>query len=1035
MRRLASCLVLLSVLTLAVGMAFGQTTGQIKGEVLDEKKQPLPGVIVTLTGPSLQGERAVRTDAQGRYQFPVLPPGNYAVKFVLEGFQKVEFTGVNVGLGGTTPLHVDMKAGELVETMTVTAAAPLIDVKGTDGIVNLNRKILDTLPTANRTYIDVTKYAPSITGVDINFQDGTSTGGTPSIRGEGQYGDNYMIDGLSVRDPALKTAATPLPYQAIDEVQIITDGFAPEYGQALGGVINVITKAGSNDYDGEVAYIYTSDKLSNGYNKTFLANPTEWDTENPYVNFGGPIMKDKLWFYAAYNRTDGSSTYPATNVPGFGTLPVGDTSDEGNTYFGKVSWAITPDHSLQGNYTYRDRELTGGDSDKATTEARFDNDITDDRWRLNYQGVFTPKSVLEVRLGKVHRELNTVPVSPREPAQYEFNDFGVLTNNTWRLTEDERDRKDGAVVFTQYWNPGGWAGSHEFKGGYEYHEPESSTFDQFTGTGEDIFPDSFSGGSQYQFTTASDPVLSPFQSPSALNEYLTVPSITDKNEEHSLFVQDRWEFGNFNLLLGLRADKGTGFNNEDKEYFSYDFSDALAPRVSISWDATSDGKNVLKAGWGRFFDTSSTRFGEFANTAISFAFNTYLWNQPPTDTDNDQVFDQGCLDDFRNHIGDGSNCDIHNPANWDFDHQQSADATPSDYSGVEKPARQDRLLLEYDRAIGARHAFKARFVDGQARDLIDDVNDPYPVFTVTNTPFKTRDYQSFELEFNGNPTPYVSFNTSYVHSSAKGTSPGNFETGGFLSSSGSANEIGVFLDRPVSDPQQWCRLYGPTCIPPSWNAQNPRRDYNNDGSVNQFDRDMERQNVFGGLGAIDGNLEGWYGYLPYSIDDQIKLYGRFTIPQWKNVYVTAFMSWASGYHTQRKGYQSAYADYLTFSNVPVLTTSCVDNDADGTAGTFGNFSECTPLFRKTNVQDQSFFKESGQKRGDETNSSFWTLDMAIGKTWALPRNLALEIRGELFNLLNNQESLTINDQAVTTFGEALTRQTPRQARLFARFSF
>ena len=1034
MRRLASCLALLSILIMAVGFAYGQTTGQIKGEVRDEKKQPLPGVVVTLTGPTLQGERASKTDAAGRYQFPVLPPGDYSVKFVMEGYQKMQFTGVSVDLGGTTPLQVEMKAGELVETMTVTAVAPLVDVTGTDVMVSLNRKTLDTIPSQNRTYVDLAKYAPSVTGLDIDMQDGT-TGGMPSIRGEGQYGDNYMIDGLSVRDPAVKTAATPLPYQAIDEVQIITDGFAPEYGQAMGGVINVLTKAGSNDFAGEVAYIYTSDKLSSNYDDTFLATPSSWDNTTPYINFGGPIVKDKLWFYSSYDRGDSSGTFSPTEIVGFGSLPAGKSTAKTDTYFGKVSYAITPDHNIQANYTYRKSDLTGGDSDKATPDARYDNEIKDDRWRLNYQGVFTPKSVLEVRLGKVHRDLSTVPLSAREAAQYEFNDFGVLTNNTWRLTEDSRDRKDATAIFTQYWNPGGRIGSHEFKGGYEWHKPEQSTFDQFTGTGEDVFADSFDGGAQYQFTTAQDKVLSPFQSPSSLNEYLSVPAITDYNEEQGIFLQDRWEFSNFNVLLGVRADKATGYNNEGKSYFSYGFEDALAPRVSISWDATSDGKNIFKGGWGRFYDTSSTRFGEFANTAISFAFTNYTWLQSPTDTNNDQIFDTGCLSDFRSHIGDGGPCDIHNAANWAFDHEQSAAATPSDYSGITGPARVDRLLLEYDRALGPRYALKTRYVDGQSRDLIDDVNDPYPVFTVTNTPLKTRDYQSIELEFNGNPTPNISFNTSYVHSSSKGTSPGNFESGGFLSSSGSANEVGVFLDRPRSDPQYWCGFYGPRCVPGSWNLSDPHRDYNNDSTVNQFDRDIERQNVFGGLGGIDGNLEGWYGYLPYSIDDQVKLYGRFNIPQWKNVYVTTFLNWSSGYHTQRKGFQTAYADYLTFSELPRLTTSCTDNDGDGTAGTLGNFSECQPLYAKTPVAGRSFNKEDGQLRGVNENVEFWSLDLTIGKSWSLPRNLAIELRAEMFNLLNNQIALSVSDQAVTTNGEPLTRQRPRSARLFARFAF
>ncbi len=1023
-------LALLFLFGLSTTLALGQTTGEIKGEVKDDKGEPLPGVLATARGPALPGERPGSTDRHGRFQIPLLPPGSYSIKFSLEGHQTTELTDITVQLGASTSVEVTLKSGEVAETISVTAPPPpLIDIASTDNIVNLGSRELDAIPTAARDYREITNYSPSVTGVEVNTVSGRANG-FPSIRGEGQYGDNYMIDGLTVREPQDNTTATPLPYDAIEEIQIITDGFAPEYGQALGGAVNVITKSGTHRLSGEVAYLYTSDALSADFDPTFLATPTSFDRSTPYVNFGGPLGTDKLRFFLSYNRADTSDTYAETSIPGFGTLPEGLEETESNTYFGKLTWALTPNHNVSLNYTYRDGNTTGLGSSIATPEARSNLDVEDSRWRLNYQAIFSARSVLEARLGSVDRTTTNIPVSPRDAAQYDLTSFGVLTNNAFSTTLFETERKDAALIYTHYLSAGRH-GSHEIKGGVEYHEPKQTSTFQFTGTGEDVFSisppsapdpgaaDRFDGGSKYNFR-AVDIMGQTILVPSTLNEYQDATALPNRTEEFALFIQDRWEVGRWNFLFGLRADRAKGLNNEDDVFFEYDFGKALAPRFSLSWDVTGDGKNVIKAGWGRFSDTASTRFGEFANTQLSFAFRAYDWIG-------------GDTEDFMSHIDDGGSFDIHDPGNWGFGHEQSNSATPSNYGGVTEPAHVDRLLLEYGRRLGANYAIKARYVNGMSRDLIDDVFEPFPSFTVTNTDLKVRNYYAYELEFNGNPTPNFSFRTSYVHSAARGTSPGQFELGGFQSVVGSGNDVGVFLDRPRPDPKAWCRIFDDTSTPavecvPSSSVNDPTMDFDGDDDVDQFDQDLFFQNLFGGLGSVDGNIEGWYGDLPYSIDDQVKLSGRLDLPKAGGIYLTGFLHWASGYHTQRRGFQGAYGGYQTFSEVPTLGTQCADPDNP-------TFATCSPVSTKTPVAGQSFGQEDGENRGIRENNAFWKLDMSVGKAWALGQRMTIDGRVELFNLFNNQEALTINDQAVSTFGEPFTRQSPRSTRLFVRFGW
>ena len=1027
--------IIVLVLASVPGWAQIATTGQLSGQVEDEKGEPLPGVTVTATSDALQGARAVVTSADGKFTLPLLPVGAYKLAFKMDGYQGLSLEDVRVQLGAILPVKVKMKEGQLVENVTVTSNFPLIQPKTADLSTNFSGAKLDSIPTAARTFTDLARFVPSITSTEFNSTDPTGQAPpAPSIRGEGQYGDNYLIDGLSVRDPSVKTAGTPLPFNAIEEVQIVTDGFSPEYGQSLGGIINVITKTGSNRLAGSVAYIYSDDSMAADFRQTEVAQQSDFEKSDPYVDIGGPILKDRLWYFASYG--------PNTEDNGFApkhssAVDIEDGTEEfdGDIYFGKLTFAATPKHTVAGNYTYRQEDGNGLDAGSATAEARFDQEIEDDRYRLNYNAIFSANSLFELKLGKVNRQIEAFPLSSRGPAQYEVSDADIKINNTWRQTFDEREREDLALTFTQFWNPGGKAGSHEFKIGYDQRDLNQDSGDQFTGLDEDIWPDTFDQGVKYQFVCDNCETPTEMLTPTVANNYRSSGILNNENEEWGGFIQDRWEVGKWNFLLGARVDQQEGFNDAGDTYYKYDPQDAIGPRLSVTWDSTGDGKNVFKTGWGRFYDAESLRLGEFANTRESFSFRSYGWVGGFDDDGNPDT--PLVQEDFRDHIDDGSVFDIHNPSNWAFVNEQSNEANPLDYSALDQPPQLDRFLLEYDRQLGNNYVLKGRFVDGETRELIDDVHFFYNDFRVLNTNLKRRDYHSVEFEFNGNPTPEISFTTSYVHSTAKGTNPGQFELAGFQGSAGSGNDIGVFLDRPPSNPQGWCDLFGPDCVPASW-VNIAGRDYDNDEDVDQFDRDLFIQTLFAGLGGIDGD-DGWYGYLPYSIDDLIKLQGRFVIPQWRDAYINAFFQWASGYRNDRNGFQALYGDFLTFSEAPGDFVTSGDDPGtplvDECFDVPGNFGICSNAIVQDPVAGQNFTRQSGLRRGSIEGPAFWTLDLAVGKVFSFGKSYSLELRGELFNAFNNQEILAPQDRAVSTFGNALTRQFPRSGHVFVRFAF
>jgi hypothetical protein len=313
-----------------------------------------------------------------------------------------------------------------------------------------------------------------------------------------------------------------------------------------------------------------------------------------------------------------------------------------------------------------------------------------------------------------------------------------------------------------------------------------------------------------------------------------------------------------------------------------------------------------------------------------------------------------------------------------------------------------------------------------------------------NTDLKRRDYQALELEFNGNPSPNISFNASWVHAKSEGTNPGQFELGSFLSGGGSLNNFGIFLDRPpAEDPDTWCTIF-PQCAPegpffgfpgtiddPGTPAFEPAlSDFNNDDVADQQDFELFWQNLWGGLGGIDGD-DGWYGDLPYSVDDLFRAHARFTLPQLADTYVTLYTQWSSGYHWQRHGFQPLYQQFGHFAeDVRVFEYQTTDP-----GGACLSFADCTTVAAVTPVAGQNFGMEQGSTRGTEETEAFWLFDLSIGKVFRFRGHYGFELRGELINLFDEQAVLAHQNRAADTFGVPLFRQHPRSYRLFARFSF
>lgn len=291
--RLAS-LALLSALTLASTAAYAQrSAGRITGRVVDEESgKALPGVTVTVTGPSLQGELTEFTDGDGRYTITEIPPGEYMVRFY---FADITMEQPRVVLSANDTLAVNIKIPSkkaATQTIVVTERAPTVDVGSATDKTKFGEDLVKKTPVRGRTYESVITAAPGSATDDVGYSFNGATG--PE--------NNYIISGLSTTNPALGLVGTSLSLEFIGETQLITSGYSAEYGHATGGVVNVVTKSGSNEFKGEAWFNFLPGQLEpKRIGRAGEAAARDRFVNNRGIDFGitlgGPIIKDRVWFF------------------------------------------------------------------------------------------------------------------------------------------------------------------------------------------------------------------------------------------------------------------------------------------------------------------------------------------------------------------------------------------------------------------------------------------------------------------------------------------------------------------------------------------------------------------------------------------------------------------------------------------------------------------------------------------------------------------------------------------------------------------
>src|SRR3954468_17554148 len=289
---------LLPILIFVTVPLAAQTTGSISGHVTDTSGATLPGVTVEATSAALQGVRAATSDITGLYRLPLLPPGSYTVAFTLTGFAQKKNAAVPVALGKENAVDAVLSPA-MTETITVGSFAPPIDTSSTTLGTNLNATQIETLPTA-RNYSSVRQITPGVYTDAIQSDDKQ----TPTITVYGSSGaeNAFYVDVVNTTNSEYGFQGKELNFEFIEALEVKAGGYEAEYGRATGGIISVITKSGSNELHGDLFGYDNTDSLQASSTSVVGPTPGGFTKKDYGADVGGFILRDKLWFFGAYDQ-------------------------------------------------------------------------------------------------------------------------------------------------------------------------------------------------------------------------------------------------------------------------------------------------------------------------------------------------------------------------------------------------------------------------------------------------------------------------------------------------------------------------------------------------------------------------------------------------------------------------------------------------------------------------------------------------------------------------------------------------------------
>ena len=690
--------------TAAAAFAQGLQTSTLSGSVKSSDGAPLPGVSVTITSPSLQGERTDTTDANGGYIFRGLPGGVYKATFALSGFGTVE-RDITIALGTTPTVDTTLSVATITEAVTVTAVAPTI-LESTVVGANYKAEAIDKLATG-RTIQNIAEIAPGLT-------DNTPNVGQLSVAGAFAYDNVFLLNGVDVNDNLFGTANNLFIEDAIDEVQVLTSGISAEYGRFSGGVINAVTKRGGNEFSGSL--------------RVDLTNP-DWQDESkfeqeridagvagaaPHIDklnkiyqgtLGGPILKDRLWFFVAHRRENSSDPKTLSNTGIAYNLEV-----ENPRYEAKLTGSPRANHTVSASYISNETAQRNRASinetasiDPATLVSRT---LPNTLFVANYNGVLSSNLFVEAQFSQKKQGFRNTGGTSTNILDSPFMSLGLTGlpasrhfNAPYFDSNDPEDRNNRQYTASvSYFLSTGSFGRHDLKVGGEQFNSWRTGGNSQSSTGFVFFGDPvMSGGAPVVDANGRlIPTFVPGQN--RVQNWLPVRGAQIDLFTTSIYLNDRWTLNDHvNFNLGLRYERHTA--DTTQAGIVTPNSSVVVPRLGVSFDPKGDGQWVLQASYAVYAGKASE---------TQYADNTNVGSPNRVDLRYNGPAGQGL--DF----APGFDMANYTPFNGSF-----PVANVSIDDGLKTPSTRE-FTLQAGTRLGRRGEVKAIYTNRRTSDLLED---------------------------------------------------------------------------------------------------------------------------------------------------------------------------------------------------------------------------------------------------------------------------------------------------------------------------
>lgn len=621
-------LVLMAVM--AMPAAAQEQTGSIQGVIKDAQAAVMPGATVEAKSLQQVAVNTTVTDAEGRYRFPALPPGVYQVTATLAGFTPSKVTNVQLALGQLLKVDMTLAIASVSESVQVTAESPLIDVKQNANSTSLTKEAIDRIPKG-RDFTGVIAMAPG--------SNAEQRAGGISIDGASGSENRFIVDGVDTTNLTTGVTGKGVVTDFIAEVQVKTSGYAAEYPGATGGVVSAITKSGTNAFRGSAGLYFTNNTSLKGANRPALRlNPADTTkaeyvkfpldtipTTEPVLELGGPILENRLWFYAGYApvRQEVTRKVHFTNTAANGqqdqtfkqTNPVDNltvhlSSQLRKNVRVKFTYAPTWGRSRGGLPSNSNARIPGDSASNPNVDYGVigSNNWNDsyaggldwtasNRWFVNVSGGYFSYDSETLGNGTaiVHSFANENSMFPEIPGNLRQVSGFSDNKSSFKTVRDLQGRYMMNATSTHYVQA---KGEHTFKGGVRF---ERILNDRFRGQIEPTI--TFNWDQEY-IDAAGRSVRGKYGYYSVSNGVIGIGDVHSDN--WGLFIQDSWAPGSRVSING-----GVRIESEKVPFYSegstgnaieFPFGDKIAPRIGFAWDVAGNSKWKVYGSFGRFFD-------------------------------------------------------------------------------------------------------------------------------------------------------------------------------------------------------------------------------------------------------------------------------------------------------------------------------------------------------------------------------------------------------------------------------------------------